>query len=287
VAAAVASARSLAAKRQFADAKQALYAVITPADMEADRTMKRSRQDLFRPTDAELPALKELQSLARDSHDPFLLPEIGPALLIRRELADKSSEQVLWFGTQERGSFHDPSAFKLLHQISFAIEQGEMGRRLALESSHEWSSFGLERGYLLGRDSAKVGSWSLFPLLVSARARKNRVTVSKNAASVDLLIVGEVQLSNCVETNKVDHIDYQTGRVIYRQLCDVKKLKDTHITFHASLAAEPPEWAQGTVLDPDDRAHAGLAVIGKVKKQGWEWVLDDARVVDLHYLGGL
>lgn len=281
---AIQKSRTFAAAGKFGQAKETLFSVITASNMEADRTMKAFRKEILRATDAEVPALKELELLARDAKDPFLLPEIGPAMIGRREVYDRPSEEVIWFAAHVAGVFSNPAEAKLHRQLLRDIEEGAKGRALAVESYLTWDKLGLTRGFLLNPDSAKAGVFGVFSLLIHEDTTLNKVKVSKNGVSLDINIRGATLMSNCTETNKIDHIDPITGRVIYREACDFKKMKDKKVSLTAKLSAEPPDWALGEISNPDDKDHAGINVIGKVKQQGLNWVLTDARVVDLHYL---
>jgi hypothetical protein len=298
VAAAVDKAKGLAKSKKFGEARAALEAVLTGTSVEEDGQVP-ARTDILLPMDAELPALYELAGIARDSGDPFVLPDIAAALRARRRiLADKPSEAYVWMAYSARqalarqegnalGSFSAgmPAVIgRALERIenTMAFLFGKDGILMAQGFFHHLPSYGVALGDMLKQASVKIGGYALFEIMAEPGVK---ITVKADKVTYTAKIQQQFPV-NCRESDKIDGYDPVSKKFSYRSECEYQD-RFFDVVFEAGLRAAPPAWAT-------NGEH--LWVLGKVKKASVKddgktlkarWSLEGAEVVDFRFLGAM
>jgi len=133
-----------------------------------------------------------------------------------------------------------------------------------------------------------VSAFGIFMLDPNAEGYEQdevNLKVTKSEVSLQVHIPpGQGQQTGCRATNKVSRVDPQTGQVMYDLECTgERRVPAQNISLTATLAEEPPSWALTLGGKPKERLFRGVQIIGKVKRQGPNWVLTDAHIVDIRY----
>lgn len=282
-------AQELAQARNLPAARDALIAVLTGTSVDGNGKIKE-RPGILEIMDAELPALYELAKLARDAQDPSILPDITAALRPRRRLLDASSEMLLWCSYQaalaaakEEGSVlrsygagQVASIGRALGRIDDAVEYllKKDGLLMAQGFFYSLKDYGLPRAEIWVKDSVKAGGFGLFHLFPPPGVM---VKVADDGVFLKIDVVEQLA-KDCHETDKVDGFDPVSRRFTYRRECKLEphRLK---ASLKAALKSPPAAWAKGASRD--------VWLFGKVDKQGDDWVLSEAQVVDFRFLGAM
>ncbi len=255
--AAVAEAAELEQAGKLADAAQRLAAALTIPDRDASGNLPQHGRGL-EANDAEYPVLEALIRVTGKRKDFATASDAVALMQIRQKPLAQIDERVLWIVEKLSDSHFDFAQYQSLERY---LRNSTTRSRDATEHFAALAEHGL-RPIAIDRDKvAKAGEWVQF--------RMNAQSITDGEASSKNHYEGMVDY-DCKETGKLASYDRATGQFHYYESCKQKKVvEDQSLTV--KLKAPPPAWAK---LGRD------VPIIGRVKKAGPHWQIDDAIVCD-------
>jgi len=84
--------------------------------------------------------------------------------------------------------------------------------------------------------------------------------------------------AKCTTSNRVSHVDWNSGSVRYEQDCEWK-VKVARLDLDATFASPPPGWVSAERVKNQPNHGRWFVVVGRAEKAGPKWQLTDAFIL--------
>jgi hypothetical protein len=254
----IADAAALEQKGQLAEASKKLASALTIPDREPSGYLPDTRKRALDLVDAEYAAIEALIRVAGKQHDFATATDAVALLQIRQKPQSQLDELILWILDPMIDDSFDWAPYKPLERFT---NRGSKERRLdALEHYHAMSTYGLQPISLSQDRAAKPGAWVHF---------RFNAALTEAGGSAKYHYEGMASY-DCKDTGKLASYDRSTGQFHYYESCKQKKVVEDQ-SVNVKLKVAPPPWAN---------AGRDVSVIGRVKKAGPHWEIEDGFVCD-------
>jgi hypothetical protein len=255
--AAVAEAAELEKSGKLAEAAQRLGAALTIPDRDASGNLPAHGR-LLEANDAEYPVLEALVRVCGKRKDFATASDAVALMKIRQKPLAQVDERVVWILEQLSKNRFD---FTIYSQMERQLPDPNKRSRAADEQFIALSQYGLHPIAIDRDKTVKAGDWVLF--------RMEAQNLSDTGASSKYHYVG-MQSYDCHDTGKLASYDRSTGQFHYYESCKQKKVTEDQ-SLDVKLKTPPPPWA---------KSGRDVPIIGRVKKAGPHWQIEDAFVTD-------
>jgi hypothetical protein len=266
-------AASLKREGFLTDARDVLIDGVTAVDRADDGTIPQNR-DMLEVRDAELPILIELGGILEELKEFNTLFEVGAAMEGRRKVYDVEEERLLWVASQKNlaplAKGQKPEIADGLNYVADRVEKARsMGHMLSYGLWRKINGGMLKIMQPADPDSAEVDDHVIFAVTPDRVTDTNATYYKDGSFDID---------RDCYETDRIDGIDYRTGRIYYRVLCS-KQHVTVNIRVDVEFATPPEGWAK----------RGPVYIVGRIASKnrvnGVQWKIEDAAIPDTRYIG--